>query len=136
MLLSAYRRDDYADPKAFILQLGTVLQQYPAHVVERVTSPLTGLQRKLKFPPTLQEVVEACDAEMEHERIISQPKVQISRTSWTPSNRANLFVRNDLAAYPKMLERARKADECDFSYSDKPPGIWVPLGWFEEAKRG
>lgn len=61
MLLSAYRRDDYADPDSFVAQLGIVLNAYPDEVVDYVTDPLTGIQRRQKFPPNLQEVVEACD---------------------------------------------------------------------------
>lgn len=62
--MSAYRRDDYADPVAFVTQLGAVLERYPADIVKHVTDPYTGLQRTLKFPPSIAEVVEACDAEV------------------------------------------------------------------------
>lgn len=61
MLLSAYRRDDYADPEKFVAQLGVVLSGYDADVVEYVTDPRTGIQRTNKWPPSIQEVVEACD---------------------------------------------------------------------------
>lgn len=47
----------------FITQLGTILERYSDAVVERVTSPLTGIQARCKFPPSIAEVVEACDAE-------------------------------------------------------------------------
>lgn len=63
MLLSAYRRDDYADPDAFVAQLGAVLQGYSEAIIAHVTSPQTGLQRTCKFPPSIAEVVEACEQE-------------------------------------------------------------------------
>ena len=63
VLLSAYRRDDYSDPDAFVAQLGTVLTGYSEPVIMHVTSPQTGLQRTCKFPPSIAEVVEACEAE-------------------------------------------------------------------------
>lgn len=61
MLLSAYRRDDYADPRGFVTQLGVVLEKYPEWVVRYVTSPDTGIQRRQKFPPSIAEVVSACE---------------------------------------------------------------------------
>jgi len=61
MLLSAYRRDDYADPKGFVVQLGAVLEVYPEWVIRGVTDPLTGVQREQKFPPSIAEVVSACE---------------------------------------------------------------------------
>src|SRR3990167_3099534 len=70
LLLSAYRRDDYADPMGFLAQLGVILSKYPPAVVERITDPMTGLQRKLKFPPSIAEVVEACEAEMTHRETV------------------------------------------------------------------
>jgi hypothetical protein len=44
-----------------------ILEQYPPQIVEYVTSPLTGIQRRLKFPPSPAEVVEACVAEIVHQ---------------------------------------------------------------------
>jgi len=39
-----------------------VFEQYPDHVVDYVTNPRTGIQRTSKFPPTISEIVAACDA--------------------------------------------------------------------------
>lgn len=61
MVLSAYRRDDYADPVGFVTQLGVVLETYPRWIVQYVTDPKTGIQRKSTFPPSLAEVVKACE---------------------------------------------------------------------------
>lgn len=61
ILFSAYRKADYADVDGFMAQLGAVLSAYPKQVVVHVTSPLTGIQRRLKFPPTIAEIVEACE---------------------------------------------------------------------------
>lgn len=62
-LFSAYRRDDYADSAGFFAQLGAVFEGYPESVIDHVTSPRTGLQRTCKFPPSVAEVVEACERE-------------------------------------------------------------------------
>lgn len=61
MLFSAYRREDFADPEGFVAQLGLVLTEFSDEVVIYVTSPRTGLQRRLKWPPTISEVIEACE---------------------------------------------------------------------------
>lgn len=61
VLFSAYRTDQYADPDGFLTSLGAVLEQYPNEVVIYVTDPRTGVQRGSKFPPTISEIVEACD---------------------------------------------------------------------------
>jgi hypothetical protein len=61
LLFSAYRIDSYPDPKLFMAQVGMVMEKYDAQVVAIVTSPLTGIQRKCKFPPSIAEVVEECD---------------------------------------------------------------------------
>lgn len=62
MLFSAYRKDDYADPDGFLVQLGSVLETYPEWVVKQVTDPRTGIQRTAKFPPSIAEVTSACEA--------------------------------------------------------------------------
>lgn len=61
MLFSAYRTDQYADPDGFLTSLGAVLEQYPNEVIIYVTDPRTGVQRGQKWPPTIAEIVEACD---------------------------------------------------------------------------
>jgi hypothetical protein len=61
ILFSSYRLDSYPDPEAFMAQIGTVLEQYDPQVVSIATSPLTGIQRKCKFPPSIAEVVEFCE---------------------------------------------------------------------------
>lgn len=61
ILFSSYRLDQYPEPKSFLAQVGMVMERYDAAVVAHVTSPLTGLQRKCKFPPSIAEVVEECE---------------------------------------------------------------------------
>jgi hypothetical protein len=61
VVLAAYRRDDFADAEGFVVQLGVVLERYADAVISEVTSPLTGIQRQCKFPPSIAEVVEFCN---------------------------------------------------------------------------
>ena len=61
ILFSAYRTDQYSDPDGYLTSLGVVLEQYPDEVIVFITDPRTGVQRISKWPPTISEVVEACD---------------------------------------------------------------------------
>lgn len=88
MLFSSYRLDNYPEPKLFLAQVGMVLERYDAMVVAIVTSPLTGIQRKSKFPPSIAELVEECDrisadliAEKQRR---AQPKMVPQRVSHSP----------------------------------------------------
>ena len=57
-VLSSYRKDDFADPDSYGVQLAMVLERYDDKVIDAVTSPVTGIQRTCKFPPSIAEVVE------------------------------------------------------------------------------
>lgn len=61
MVFGSYRKDDFADPEGFLVQLGMVLERYSDKVIETVTNPLSGIQRECKFPPSIAEFVEFCD---------------------------------------------------------------------------
>lgn len=64
LLMSAYRKADYHDPEGFIATLGAILEGYDPEIVEYVTDPKTGIQRRSKWPPSPAEVIEACTAEV------------------------------------------------------------------------
>lgn len=66
LLMSSYRKADYHDPEGFIATVGAILEQYSPEIVEYVTDPTTGIQRRCKWPPSPAEIVEACAAEIEH----------------------------------------------------------------------
>lgn len=80
ILFSAYRNDQYSDPEGYVASLGMVLEQYPNDVIVYVTDPRTGVQRDLKWPPTIAEIVDACDKRM-------QEKAKLERfQNWGRSN--------------------------------------------------
>lgn len=66
LLMSSYRKADYHDPVGFLATLGAILEDYDPEIVEYVTDPKTGIQRRLKWPPSPAEIVEACVAEITH----------------------------------------------------------------------
>lgn len=67
-LFSSYRNDQYADAEGFKTCLGAVLEGFPDEVIRYVCDPRTGLQRRMKWPPTISEVVEACEEHQEYLR--------------------------------------------------------------------
>ena len=54
--------------------LGIVLEGYPDEVIVYVTDPKTGIQRKSKWPPTISEIVEACDEHSSYLRRVAEAK--------------------------------------------------------------
>src|SRR3979409_2398009 len=62
MLFGSYRADQYPDPEGFMVSLGMVLEQYSDEIVVYVTDPRTGVQRRSVWPPSIAEVVSACNA--------------------------------------------------------------------------
>jgi hypothetical protein len=74
ILFSAFRQDQYADPESYAVSVGMVLEQYPNDVIIYITDPRTGVQRHCKWPPTIAEIIEACDKRMQHAAKMRQGK--------------------------------------------------------------
>jgi hypothetical protein len=64
LLVGCYRKDDAGDPEVFARAVVAVLMRYPPDVVGQVTEPATGLPSRLKWLPSIAEIVEACDVAM------------------------------------------------------------------------
>lgn len=131
LLFGSYRKDDFADPDNFLLQLGMILERYPDHIVEYVTSPLTGIQRKSEFPPSIARVVEACDAETARQIRLRKyrelgPYQRIPRPPPRPDY-ATVLVRKSLPQYAEMVERSKTAPAAEFRFDEA--GIWVAENW-------
>jgi hypothetical protein len=45
-----------------------VLGEYPSEIIDYVCDPRTGLARSLKWLPSIAEVAEACDKQLQHQR--------------------------------------------------------------------
>jgi hypothetical protein len=133
MLFSAYRRDDFADPDGFVAQLGVILCDFPEEVVTYVTSPKTGMQRRSKWPPTISEIVAACE---EHQNYLTRlrterpaGKAPLPVADSSPGHLANQFVPNSHARYPALCEWAAIADPKYWRYgksTDGRDGIHIP----------
>lgn len=144
VLLSAYRRDDLADPDGFVAQLGVVLEDYPDAVIIAVTDPRTGLQRRSKWLPTIAEVVEACEAEQvamaTRERYASLPPPVPYRPALylrddSLGRRANVFVPPDAPQYARLCEVIKNADPADWKYDPQGrPGIWIAANLIDQPR--
>jgi hypothetical protein len=133
-VLSSYRRDDFANPDGFLAQLGLVLEQYDDAVIRWVTSPLTGIQRQCKFPPSIAEVVEACDYQRDHLEGLKRlgPPIQPRRHErLVKQNRANVYVSPESPQYAAMVARSQlpETDPLDWRLDETRPGIWVGFHW-------
>jgi hypothetical protein len=137
MIFSAYRRDDFAEPELFLTQLGAVLEKYSDVIVNQVTNPYTGIQRQSKFPPTIAEVVDLCDYEVERaDRLKRYAAMRPEpRPGRAPAESfANVFMASDHPEYAAWAEKARAPDadarEWQFGKSQdgKRDGLWIALG--------
>lgn len=84
-LIGAYRKGEAEDPETYTRSIAIVLSAYPQDVVRRVTDPLTGIQSRTQWLPTVNEVREACEREM-------------------------LPIRNRLASEARIAEQFRERD--------------------------
>ncbi len=148
-LLSAYRRDDYADPEGFIAQVGALMERHRDGVIAAATDPTNArsIQRKHQFPPNIKEVADALDAEaVEQARIAKaaqQPKPVFNRDYVpppdVPGRRANVFVRADAPQYPKIKawSESPQADRFDWKLDEHGrAGVWVALSIYDDIAGG
>lgn len=121
VLLSAYRKDDYADPQGFVAQLGMILSEFPAEVIIYATSPQTGIQRESKWPPTIQEVLAYCQEYQRHLEVMrrptrkvlpppKEPELKPGRISWRGHN---------LETYGRPIGRFEKPGD-EWNRSSRP----------------
>lgn len=135
MIFSSYRRDDYADPDSFLAQLTVVLGSYQDSVVTYASDPLTGIQRRSKFPPTIAEVSEFCD---DRQAISERMRHYATLPQYVPDLRprpkyhvANLRVPITAPCYPAMKTLAEK--NPDLVRRDDDGVLMVPLSWMDTA---
>lgn len=62
-MLGCYRKTDLIDPEIYGSAVVSVFMRYSNDVVAAVTEPATGLPSRLKWLPTIAEIVESCDAQ-------------------------------------------------------------------------
>lgn len=60
-MYGCYRREEAADATVMLDAAAAVLADYTPDVIRYVTDPRTGLQSRLKWPPVIAEIKEACE---------------------------------------------------------------------------
>jgi hypothetical protein len=117
-----------------VTQLGVVLSDFSDAVVSYVTSPRTGIQRRSKWPPTISEVVSACE---EYQDYLARTTKPVRRFESLPRPEpydgqfAQIFVPTDHTRYVGLVEWAKTAHRkfwCFGQSSDGRDGIWVAYG--------
>jgi len=140
-VFGSYRIDQFADPEGFKNGLGAVLEGYPDEVITYVCDPRTGIQRRSKFPPTISEIVEACDEHREFLAKQREPRPSFKERAPAlrfcdrpPGYLAKMFVPEGHHRYAGLVEWAKEAKPVLFKFgrsSDNRPGIWISLGVWE-----
>jgi hypothetical protein len=102
LILGSYRKDDFADPDSYLIQLGTVLERYDDVVIRAVTSPTTGIQRTCKFPPSIAEFVEFVDEHIRRSTFA---------TNYDQRSREQLREREEIEAKAESFEHRQKVAE-------------------------
>ncbi|HEX2653541.1 MAG TPA: hypothetical protein VHN11_07815 [Xanthobacteraceae bacterium] len=64
-MLACWRTGGANDPETFITAVAAILARYPDEVVYAVTNPTEGLPVQLTWMPSVKEVHDACEKEME-----------------------------------------------------------------------
>src|SRR5262245_44361217 len=54
-------KDEVENPEIYSMTVATVLAEYPRDIVDAVTDPRTGIQRRIKWLPMLNEITDACE---------------------------------------------------------------------------
>ncbi len=138
-LFSAYRADQYADPEGFKYSLGAILEGFADEVIRYVCDPRTGLQRRHKWPPTMAEIVEACE---DHRDFLKRLRTERPRAPVAvlpppprpPGYCANVFVPEGHVRYQGLVDWAKDADPKLWMFgrsSDNRAGIWIARGIWE-----
>ena len=134
-LFASYRIDQFADPEGFKTSLGAVLEQYPNEVITYVCDPRTGIQRRSKFPPTISEMVEACDDHREflakqraHRPAFKERQPEPLLRDRPQGYLATIFVPEGHTRYASLVEWTKEAKPMWWKYgnaSDGRQGLWV-----------
>jgi hypothetical protein len=141
-IFGGYRTDQYADPEVFMVSLGAVLEQFPDEVITYISDPRGGgIQRRTKWPPTISEVVEACEQHQEflvkvrNVRPVSFKERPAPLLQDRPQGYlATIFVPEGHVRYAKLVEWTKEARPVWWKFgvsSDNRKGLWVSRGAWE-----
>lgn len=131
-IFSSYRSDQFADGEGFVVQLGAVLEQYPDPVIIHVSDPRTGIQRRSQWPPTIAEVIAACEEHEDYLSRLERPKPQAERPAYQPPSDelagSRVFLPWDHPRYEQLLAWTKTAPRNKWKIgqsSDGKAGLWI-----------
>lgn len=127
-----------------MVSLGAVLEQFPSEVIVYVTDPRTGLQRRSKWPPTISEVVQACEehqdylARMRKPQRAKLPMLPAPSFAERPAGAlANTFVPTSHERYARLVEWSKTAEPIFWRFgrsTDGRDGIWIPWNIWDSGQ--
>lgn len=123
-----------------MVSLGAVLEGFPDEVIVYVTDPRTGIQRRMKWPPTISEVIEACEQYQDHLKRMrtTKPARRLSLPGTGSSGQCvKIFVPEGHKRYAGLVKWAEGQDPKWWHFgksSDGRNGIWVPFAQWEEPQ--
>jgi len=144
-LFGCYRKDDANDPEFYAAAIAAALSDYPKSVVEYATDPRVGLPSKHKFPPSVLEVKEFCDAEIARMREAQKPRPKFSRHDYVPPLNepgcwANCFVGPLSPNYAAALAFTEMKDTDPRSWKFGEfcgiDGVWLSYPAYEGLRAG
>lgn len=113
------------------------MEGFPDEVIKYVCDPRTGLQRRMKWPPTISEVVDACEEHEQHLKRVrtARPLQQLSKPYDRPSpNLGKIFVANDHPGYARLVGGSFQPYAVDGRNGLMvPPEILVDLGMMKRS---
>lgn len=125
--------------------LGAIFEGFPDEVIVYVSDPRTGIQRRAKFPPTISEVVEACESHRDHLARLRQPRRETIPRLPSPrlkdapdGHLAQVLVQEGHPRYSSLVAWAETADRVFWKYdrsSDGWTGIRVPYNIWADGIR-
>lgn len=114
--------------------LGAVLEDFPDEVITYITDPRSGIQRRSKWPPTISEVLSACEDHQEFLAKTRAPRMAAQRLpkpylrDCEPGSKAAIFVPEGHQRYAELVIWTEAADPTLWKFghsSDSRPGLWV-----------
>lgn len=78
LLLGCYRSGDANDPETYVAAIAAMLAHYPEQIITDVTHPVSGLPSQKSWLPTVKEVRDACEDQVEHDRNIRARQQRIN----------------------------------------------------------
>jgi hypothetical protein len=135
-MLDCFRTGGANSGEVFIAGMANVLSKYPASVIEAVTDPGSGIPVKQNWQPSLKEVRDACEAEMEPiRRRERQQKIVAETLAERDIDKSDRPTREDLKAKYGENWGLKSLDE-PAKKTARPAPSWEQIAEHYQARPG